>query len=117
MLSPLRKREEMQISKKVLKVLQAESISAEELHRMLNEVALTSIRGCNRRFFQWLFKVDDQMLQDMQRVDVVEIGKGQNRMMEDHEACGGEGCRECGWIGQVSRAVEDPTAEAMETRT
>lgn len=105
----------MQISTKVLKVLKAENISAEELRRMLNKMALTSIRGCNRRYFQWLFQMNstNTVLSDMQRLDVVEIGRGQNRMLEEHEECGGEGCRTCGWVGQVSRAVQDATAVAM----
>lgn len=105
----------VQISNKVLRVLQAENISPDELQRMLDELAFTSIRGCNRRYFQWLFRMshDGTMLQDMQRMDVVEIGKGQNRMLEEHDACGGEGCRICGWVGQVSRAITDTTAVAM----
>lgn len=103
----------MQISGKVLKVLQAEKISADELYRMLEEVAFTSLRGCNRRYFQWLFKVDGNQLQDMQRVDVVEVGRGKDRMLEEHEACNGEGCRSCGWVGSISRAIQDTTATAM----
>jgi len=103
----------MQISTKVLRVLQAEDISPNELYRMLDELAFTSIRGCNRRYFQWLFRIDGNQLQDMQRLDLVEIGRGENRMLEDHESCNGEGCRDCGWIGQISRAVKDTTAAAM----
>lgn len=103
----------MQISSKVLRVLQAEKISADELYQMLDSVAFTSIRGCNRRYFQWLFRVTGNVLSDMQRVDVVEIGRGRDRMLEEHEPCDGEGCRMCGWVGSVSRAVEDATATAM----
>lgn len=104
----------MQISQKVLRVLQAEHISPNELYRMLDELAFTSIRGCNRRYFQWLFQIDGNQVQDMQRAEVVEIGKGSDRMLEDHEPCNGEGCRSCGWVGQVSRAIKDPTAVAMQ---
>lgn len=103
----------MQISRKVLRVLQEEQISPTELYRMLDELAFTSIRGCNRRYFQWLFQIVGNQLQDMQRMDLVEIGRGRDRMLEDHDACDGEGCRECGWVGQVSRAIEDTTATAM----
>ena len=105
----------MKISDKVLRVLKAEQISADELYRMMDELAFTSIRGCNRRYFQWLFRLDGDVLQDMQRLDLVEIGKGQNRMLEEHEPCDGEGCHECGWAGIVSRAVDDVTATAMHT--
>jgi hypothetical protein len=103
----------MQISAKALRVLTAEQISAEELYRMLDEAAFTSVRGCNRRYFQWLFVVRDNVLRDMQLLEVVEVGKGKDRMLEEHDACNGEGCRECGWIGQVSRAIADTTAAAM----
>jgi len=103
----------MRISSKVLKVLQAEKISAEELFRMLDSVAFTSMRGFNRRFDSWLFQMQNNLLTDMQRVDLLEIGRGQNRMLEEHEACDGEGCKACGWSGQVSRAIVDSTATAM----
>jgi hypothetical protein len=103
----------VQINDKVLRVLQAEKISADELYHMLDEVAFTSLRGCNRRYFQWLFLMKDNTLQDMQRVELVEVGRGPHRMLEEHEACNGEGCRPCGWIGQVSRAIEDTTERAM----
>ena len=104
----------MQLSEKVLRVMQAEGITAAELAQMLNEVAFTSIRGCNRRYFQWLFRVQGDVLLDMQRVDLVEVGHGTNRMTEDHDACRGEGCRDCGWSGSISRAVNDPTERAMD---
>jgi hypothetical protein len=97
----------MKINPKVLRVLTAEKISPEELQQMLTEAAFTSLRGCNLRYFQWLFVKTDDTLMDMQRADLVEIGKGQNRMMEEHDPCSGEGCKECGWVGEISRAVED----------
>jgi hypothetical protein len=100
----------MKISEKVLKVLTVEKISPEELQHMLTEAAFTSIRGCNLRYFQWLFLKQADVLQDMQRVDLVEIGRGTNRMMEVHDPCNGEGCRECGWAGELSRAVDDTSA-------
>jgi hypothetical protein len=103
----------MQISAKVLRVLEAEKISADELYRMLDDVAFTSIRGCNRRYFQWLFVVKDNRLEDMQQLDLVEIGRGSTRMLEEHDDCEGEGCKACGWAGQVSRAIEDTTARAL----
>lgn len=103
----------MQINRKVLRVLQTENIPAEELYRMLNEAAFTSLRGCNLRYFHWLFVMRDNILSDMQRADLVEVGRGSSRMQEEHDACDGEGCRACGWAGVVSRAIEDATAQAM----
>lgn len=103
----------MQISAKVLKVLVAEKISPEELHRMITKAAFTSIRGCNLRYFQWLFVRKGDLLMDMQQLDLVEVGRGSNRMLEEHEPCNGEGCRDCGWAGHVLRAVEDTTAATL----
>jgi len=103
----------MRISTKVLKVVQAEKISPDELLMMLRAAAFTSLRGCNLRYFQWLFVRKGDVLLDMQRVELMEIGRGQDRMLEEHEACDGDGCRQCGWSGQVSRAVQDQTATAM----
>jgi hypothetical protein len=99
----------MRISNKVLKVLQAEKISPDELMTMLREAAFTSLRGCNLRYFQWLFVRKADVLLDMQRADLMEIGRGQNRMLEEHDQCDGEGCRDCGWAGEISRAVNDAT--------
>jgi hypothetical protein len=96
-------------------VLEAEKISSEELQHMLAEAAFTSLRGSNLRYVEWLFVKKNGMLQDMQRVDLVEIGRGQNRMLEEHESCHGDGCHECGWAGEVSRAIEDGTAMAMQS--
>jgi len=103
----------MKISTKALRVLEAEKISPDELMQMLIEAAFTSVRGCNLRYFQWLFVKKGDVLLDMQRADLVEIGRGSNRMLEEHDACDGEGCSACGWAGQVSRAISDPTAQAM----
>jgi hypothetical protein len=104
----------MQLSDKAFRVIKAEGISADELRLMLDKAAFTKLRGCNRRYFQWLFVVQDNWLRDMQRVDVVQIGKGHDRMLEEHEDCDGDGCRDCGWVGQVSRAIVDSTAAAMQ---
>lgn len=103
----------MQISAKVLRVVQGEQISPDELYRMLGELAFTSLRGCNRRYFQWLFRVEGDVVLDMQRLDLVEVGRGRDRMLEEHEPCDGEGCRVCGWAGHILRGVDDSTAQAM----
>lgn len=108
----------MKISDKVLKVLVAEKISPDELYYMLTKAAFTSVRGCNLRYFQWGFTRSGDVLLDMQRMEMVEVGggvgKGLHRMEEEHEVCNGEGCRECGWVGSVLRVVNDATAAAMD---
>lgn len=106
----------MYIHPKVLRVLAEEKISSTELTNMMADWAFTSVRGFNRRYFQWLFLFSERenALMGMQHMDLIEIGQGQNRMLEEHEVCGGEGCRACGWVGSVSRAVADSTAAAMD---
>lgn len=103
----------MQVSHKILEVLKAEHISPEELQYMLMHAAITSLHGCNKRYFNWCFLMSDGVLKKMQHADVVEVGQGETRMLEDHEECGGEGCRQCGWSGQVSRGIADTTAQAL----
>lgn len=101
----------MQLSAKVLRVMQGEQISPEELQIMVRDSAITSLRGSNRRYHFWLFwtNPDRTSLIDMQRVDLVMVGRGDVRMLEDHEACRGEGCSTCGWAGVISRGVMDTT--------
>lgn len=56
----------MEISPGVLRVLRFEGISEAELARMLSDaVPLTKhpIRGFNRRYFHWLFKVVGERLE------------------------------------------------------
>jgi len=98
----------MELSKKVLGVLSEEGISAEELGLMVDRAAITSLRGCNRRYFHWLFRLSGDKLEDMQLAQLVELGDGEESMNEPHENCGGGGCRECGWTGLVVRKFTAP---------
>ena len=103
----------MQISRKVLRVLQAEKISADELYQMLDEVAFTSIRGCNRRYFQWLFKIDGNMLQDMQRLDLVEIGRGGTACWRSTSRATVKAAERVAGSVRCREPIEDTTAAAM----
>lgn len=105
----------MKISSKVARVIKAENISPEELSYMLEHSSISSLRdGCNRRYFHWLLKVDKGNLLDMQHEQIVEVGEGESRMLEDHDACHGEGCLECGWVGKVGRWISDKKIPAHE---
>lgn len=106
----------MQISGRVMKILKAEGISTEELYHMVEHAAMCSIRGCSRRYYQWVFWLGNDSLKDMQHAEPLTVGEGEARMMETHEGCGGDGCRECGWIGEFSRGIQDGTAESLEGR-
>lgn len=104
----------MKLSSKVLRIMKQEQISAEELAYMLRHAAITRVRDCNCRYFHWLFLVKDDQLEDMQRIDVVKVGEGDSHMLEEHAGCQGMGCKGCGWVGQISRAVKDGTAIRLE---
>lgn len=106
----------MQVSEKVVKVMAGEQISPAELEKMLQLAAKTSLRGMNRRYHHWLFRVDGNQLQDMQRTDMVTFGAGNEQVLEEHDVCDGEGCHECGWVGEVSVRISDSTAAALDAR-
>jgi hypothetical protein len=88
-------------------VVSGEGIPAEELAKMVENSAITRVRGFNRRYFHWLFSVQGDSLLAMQRFEYAKVGKGDSFMYEDHGACDGRGCKACGWIGQVKRWVKD----------
>ena len=83
--------------------LAAEGISQEELTYMLDHSAITSVDGCNRRFNHWLFEVRDGVLKRMLFNVLEEIGRnrGFGFMIEDCVHCEGDGCKACGWRGEV----------------
>jgi hypothetical protein len=56
-----------------------ETISESELAEMLENAAITRLRGFNRRYFHWLFKIEGDTLVEMQHKDMVEVGKGPRR--------------------------------------
>lgn len=103
----------MKVSNKVLQVMKAEQISAEELDYMVKNAAITSLRDCNRRYFHWCFLIKNGVLLDIQQTDPVEVGEGETRMLEEHEECNGAGCRECRWIGSISRGIRDVTEQVL----
>jgi len=101
-------------SEKVLRILTAEGISVEELAYMVEHAAITSIDGCNRRYHQWAFRVEGAVLLDMRYAQLMSVGRGHAWQTEEHEPCLGDGCRECGWVGEVLRGIEDTTQTAID---
>lgn len=97
----------IQVSERVLWVLRYEKISEEELAKMLRLAVNTRVRGFNKRYCHWIFKVNGDHLEEMQWVDLLEVGKGKTKMLEEHDSCNGEGCHTCGWSGQVARWITD----------
>ena len=99
----------MMYSERVKQIIQAERISEEELNLMVSHSSFSSLRGFNRRYFHWLLSVegDDDYISNMQLADYVEVGKGVDHMIEEHEYCQGAGCSSCGWIGKIIRHISD----------
>lgn len=95
------------VTEDVKRVMSVEGISPDELNLMLNRAAITSLRGFNRRYFHWVFKVHEDTVESMQSADMVEVGrgKGKEHMSELCESCNGEGCKECGWVGSILRRI------------
>lgn len=94
----------LQVSDKVVRVCREESISQSELEYMLERAAMTSARGHNRRYFGWLFKVEGPKVTSMVTTASLET-HADDVMYEEHEACGGKGCRDCGWLGEVGQVI------------
>ena len=105
----------MKIADRVRRVLTAEHISDEEFGIMLKHAANIRAEGGNRRYHQWLFDVDaaSGAVNDMRLLEPIEVGTGEGTVSEEHEACGGEGCRACGWIGRRLRRIHDVTATRL----
>ena len=93
------------LSDQVKRVLKAEKISDDELAHMVQRSAPFTGEGMNRRYHQWLFKVDGELIVKMMLHDLRAIGtmRGQGFIEEEHEDCLGAGCRDCGWTGVVRR--------------
>lgn len=92
------------LTEKVRRVLSLENISTEEVGHMVTHAApVTNERG-NRRFHQWLFSIQNGEVKNMQhwepptrrikaRADMVSF--------DECDACDGEGCKACGWTGEI----------------
>jgi hypothetical protein len=80
--------------------MDAEKITLSEVKEMVEKAAITRLRGFNRRYHHWLFLVKDTELVRMEMADKVEPGNV-DQSADDCEFCEGEGCRKCGWSGEV----------------
>ena len=97
--------EPLRVASRVRRVLEAEGISEPELDSMLARSAITSMRGFNRRFHHWLFKVCGREVEAMVSSSVVVVGRGKEQMSEDCARCQGSGCSGCGWHGVIVRRI------------
>lgn len=98
----------LRLSEQVVRVCRGEGISQTELEYMVERAAMTSARGHNRRYFNWLFKVTPFPPDKVKVTSMVTAGAlvaHEDVMFEEHEACKGEGCKDCGWLGEIARHV------------
>lgn len=88
----------LRFSDQVLDVLEGEGIKTSEVEEMLSRAAITSLRGANRRYHQWLFVLQADLV-----VRMFKVLPGQEHLTrwEPHEKCRAWGCLKCGWSGEV----------------
>lgn len=97
----------MKISDKIQRVMASEKISSQELAYMVDHAAKITRGPFNRRYYQWLFKIRGESLEDMQYFNRIVIGVGRDKVSEEHEPCLGQGCKGCGWSGEIVRRISD----------
>lgn len=98
----------MTVHPQPLRVINGEGIGLEELQEMLVRSAPLTHEWANRRWKNWIFKVNlpSMEVHRMASFSTYEEGGGRDFMFEECEDCEGEGCSECGWHGQVKRRLQ-----------
>lgn len=99
---------EVTLHPSLLPLLLAEGIGEAEIQDMVHRSAIHSGDGCNRRFHNWLFAVQDGQLVKMMTLEYRTIGRayqGTGQVEEECLKCEGRGCKFCGWRGVVQRNV------------
>lgn len=93
----------MRYSPAVILAATAEGIALPELDYMVEHAALSSLPGGNRRYHDWLFFVDNGVVETMKTAAPVTVGHGAQHMTEDCDECQGSGCKACGHWGTITR--------------
>jgi hypothetical protein len=91
---------------RVQRILREESITQTELGQIVARSAMHTLsEGFNRMYHHWLLYVVKGEVRDMQRTDITEVGveRGCGFQYSDHEDCEGQGCKECGWRGELKQ--------------
>ncbi len=84
-----------------------------ELTLMLDDASNTTRRGFNLCDSDWPFKIQGDAILEMQNAQLSELSTGATDMLENRDACAGQGCRGGGWVGQGRRRV---TGKELATR-
>lgn len=95
----------MRLADKILRIMQAERISEQELAHMVEHAAITTQDGFNRLYHHWVFKIDGEKVLNMEKAEPTVIGDGSHHAYEEHDVCRGTGCSTCGWKGFIFRLV------------
>jgi hypothetical protein len=91
---------------RVQSIAEAEGILPSELQEMVVRAAINrQYEGFNRRFQHWLLKIEDNHVLGMRHLEMMRLGfdRGCGVEEEECELCDGQGCKDCGWIGQIER--------------
>lgn len=98
----------LDLSLDVLRVAAAEGFSQEQVENMVAKAALVKHARGNRRYHQWVFKVE----QGEECLGVLSMTRHQSPfkivhnplypvMFEVCSECESSGCKECGWTGEL----------------
>lgn len=91
-----------EVGPQVLRVIEGEAISLDELDEMVRKSAITTHERGNRRFHGWIFDITGNQLQHMSKAELVtlDLQGSIDLVVEDAcPECEGDGCKHCGWVG------------------
>lgn len=91
------------LSKEVQRVAEAEGMELSTVRKMVERSAVYRDPRGNRRFYDWLFQVENGEVQRMCYLTkrTIEQPKDATKLPEECLTCEGEGCKECGWNGSL----------------
>ena len=96
----------MRVLSQPRQVLIGEDISEAELEHMVVHSAPLTHGWANRRWMHWIFKID-MGTRTVERMAYRQVqgAQGDGVMCEECGYCEGEGCKACGWHGEIRRRV------------
>lgn len=110
--------EEMNVSTSVLEYAEKQGITLTQLLAMVEASARVSHSRGNRRYHNWLFLVENNLVKGMSPLHMVESfatinhpptpGPGEFLVYEDCEDCDGKGCDNCDGMGEVAMIRRTP---------
>ena len=88
------------------RVVVGEGISTTELEHMVVHSAPLTHEWANRRWMHWIFKINmATRVVERMAYRQVQGAQGGEVMYEECEDCEGDGCKACGWHGEIRRRV------------